>query len=473
MNMNNRVLNLPIAVPFIALFILTVTVTVSATGKDITNKEIVKAREINIFEAINIAMSSNPELMSREARIRAAEAKRGQVKSAFWPRLTLESEYMRTDAPRWIFSKIIDSREISMQSDFNDPPILDNVENGISFKYNLYRGGIDRRSLDQSEFFNKISKFQYDETLNYIVLSVIVSYYDVLAARDRVKVAEESVNTVKSQLRSTDILYENGAALKSDVLSLKVRLAEAKDLLLTSKNSYELAMVAFKTILGQSLHSSYLLSDHEWKPMPVPETPEKALAMAKENRGIVNAAAEGIKTAEAEISKALGGYLPEANMWGSYYYDDSNPKFDMDEENWVVAFRMDWTIFDGFLTKNRIAEARAGLDEAEAEMKKALLHIERDVRSAYLNLSAAKDKLAVAAVSVEQAEESLRLVKLSYEGGAANITRYLDAELDLTTARTLNIKASYDVKKAIANCFYATGYCGICVQMEAGEKDEK
>ena len=82
-------------------------------------------------------------------------------------------------------------------------------------------------------------------------------------------------------------------------------------------------------------------------------------------------------------------------------------------------------------------------------------------------MSEAKARLSVAKASVAQAEESLNLVRIQYEGGSATITRYLDAELALNTVRVRETSAVYDLRKARADIGRALGYCGLCVRKES------
>jgi Outer membrane protein len=421
-------------------------------------------RNLTVYESISIALSENPSIEASNARIIASAAKMAQAKAAFFPTLILENEYMRMDAPSLNFTKTIDSRMLSFQTDFNNPKPLNNYETGLSLRYNIYKGGKDWYGLKQAKIGNNMMKSQHKELINYLVFSVVTSYYDVLAAKEQVKVAMDSKRTVEAQLNKIKILYEGGAVLKSDLLSLEVRLAEARERLIVARNSFELTKVAFATLLGISSKPSFTLSEEVWQPAALPDNVDEAISIARENRGLIKVVRHEVDKAEATIKKARGGYLPEASILSRYYFDDEDLGYDGERKNWFIAVRVDWTLFDGFLTKNRVNESKAYLREAEADLKEAFLHVEKEVRSANLLLSEAKARLDVTSASVAQAEESLRLVKLSYDGGATDVTRYLDAELDLTTARTFHINSSYDIKKAIANCLFSMGYCGICAR---------
>ncbi len=127
---------------------------------------------------------------------------------------------------------------------------------------------------------------------------------------------------------------------------------------------------------------------------------------------------------------------------------------------------MNWDVFTGFSTDAKVKKARAVLDQMLAADRKTTQSVQLDVKTAYLRMSEARARLTVAEASVAQAEESLNLVRIQYEGGSATITRYLDAELALNTAGVRETSAFYDWKKAQADIGRALGYCGLCARKE-------
>jgi outer membrane protein TolC len=87
----------------------------------------------------------------------------------------------------------------------------------------------------------------------------------------------------------------------------------------------------------------------------------------------------------------------------------------------------------------------------------ATLAVQLDVKRAWLRRDEARARQDVAGAAVGQAEESLRLVRDQYEGGAATVTRYLEAELMATQARMRATQARYDLRKAEAELERALG----------------
>jgi outer membrane protein TolC len=158
------------------------------------------------------------------------------------------------------------------------------------------------------------------------------------------------------------------------------------------------------------------------------------------------------------LDMAGAGYLPSVDLYGKLYFDDPHLSYDWDRKNWTAAVLLNWEFFSGFITRAEQRKASATLDEMMAVDRKSVLNVKLEVKTAYLNLEAARTRLAVARQSVASAEESLKLVKLQYEGGSATITRYLEAELDRNRAKMRATTAFYDQEKALYEIGRAIGY---------------
>ena len=85
------------------------------------------------------------------------------------------------------------------------------------------------------------------------------------------------------------------------------------------------------------------------------------------------------------------------------------------------------------------------------------LDIEDDVRKAQANLSEARQRQEVAEAATAAAAEALRLVREQYEGGAATVTRYLEAEADRAQSEIHAVTARYDAQVARAFLQQAIG----------------
>ncbi len=416
---------------------------------------------LTITQVIDITVSKNPNLQQAIHRIAQAKAMKDLADAAFWPVLGVYTEYTQGDAPSAYLFKTIDQRKLPPNSNFNDPGWFENYESGISARMNLFNGGRDFLGLSMSEQAVDISDLDRQSVENDLKARVISAFYDTLAAREFVEIAEESVASVSGQLRIIQVQYAGGGALKSDVLSLEVRLAQAKESLVMSRNSFKLLMASLANLMGidpvELSQETGLLAKPGDMFINVPETYEEGLIYALSHRPELEKIRKQLIKTRMGVDAAKTGYLPRVDLMGKYYVDDPSMEYDRNRENWTAAVMFNWELFTGLSTKAGIRKADAVVRETLAADRQVTLGVKLDVKTSYLNLEAAEARYEVAASSVESAAESYRLVKEHYKGGMVTITRYLEAELDLNRSRIRSTAAYYDKIKAVAECARAIG----------------
>jgi outer membrane protein TolC len=292
---------------------------------------------------------------------------------------------------------------------------------------------------------------------NALVASVIRAYYDALAARGFIQIAEESVQTVDKQLEIMRVRLEGGGALKSDVLSLEVRKAESEEALVRRRNGYQLALTALANVMGVPPEPPPRLAENGRLEMTMPDA-AAGLDYALANRPDLRRIRERVRQSRMGVDAARAGYLPTVDLQAQYYLDDEDAAYDLDRDNWQVALVLNWNLFTGFRTRSAVREASARLSETLAMDRKTALGLRMDVKNAYLRLSEAEARLRVTRRSVAAAEESLELVRRQFTGGAVSITRFLEAELDRNRAKIRETAARYDREKALAEIGRAIGY---------------
>jgi outer membrane protein len=416
------------------------------------------AQPLGMMEAIRFALRSNPDLFMAVSRIRQSEAMIDEANAAFWPAFSLYTEYLRGDAPSAFLFKKIDQRQLPPDVNFNDPGAFQNFESGLVGRVNLFRGGRDVLRKKMAETGLEIGRLDRKTVENALIASVIQAYYAVLASRDFIKIAESSIEAVSAQLKTVRVRYDAGGALKSELLSLEVRLAQSRADLIAAQNHYELSLASLANLLGADLDTEMNISGVEWQPSELPADYEAGVRTALGLRPELLKARKQIISSRMALDQEQAAYLPQVDAQAKLYFDDENLAYDAERANWTVGVILNWDFFTGFSTKAGVKRARAVLEEMLAADRKATQSIQLDVKTAYLRKAEAQARLDVARAATVQAEEALRLVKREYEGGSANIVRYMDAELALNRARTMETSAHYDTKKAQAEIGRALGY---------------
>jgi outer membrane protein len=407
--------------------------------------------------AMKIALANNPDLQMAAARIAQAEAMAAAADAAFFPTLGLWTETMTGDAPSSYLFKSIDQRKLPSGVNFNDPGWFENNEAGARLGFNLYNGGKDRLNRQMAQTGITSSRLDRHRIENALRASVIRTFFNVLAAVDFIDIARESVRSVAEQHRIMTVRFQGGGALKSDVLSLAVRLAEAREELVRSESRLNTARTALARIMGVEIDPKIGARAPEALTLVVPADLDAGLNRALADRPEIAQARQRVIASRMAVDLAAGGYRPRVDLQSRYWFDDPNLGFNADRDNWTAALVMNWTLFSGHSTRAGVNKARHRLREMLAADNKALLDIRADVRHAYHRWKEARTRLEVARTSVQSAQESFDLVRRQYEGGSATITRYLDAELARNRSRLHAAAAFYDTEKSLANVGRAVG----------------
>ncbi|VVS92118.1 TolC family protein [Desulfoluna spongiiphila] len=406
--------------------------------------------------AVATALVNNPDLQSADETVSLARSRIEKARAAFWPTLGLYAEAMRADAPSAYLFKTIDQRLYEPGTDFNDPGILTNIEGGLEVQMPLYNGGRNHLAMASARSGLDATLARQASTRQQLTAEVIDTWYDILSSRQFILIAQESVKTVTAQLEVMTVRYKGGSALKSDLLSLRVRLAEAEEHLLASRNRLELTRAALFILLGQEPDAPDDLSQEppfgNWEPPPY----ARGLKQALERRCEIQGALALEDQAQAGTTAAQSGHRPVVNLAGRLYANDDGFDHSADRANWSIALRMDLPLFSGFSVEADTRSARARERQARTIRQKAVLTVRLDVKNAYLRYEEAVKRLQVARKAVIMGEETLSLVRKQYEGGSATITRYLEAELARNRARIRQTAAYYDKKKALAAIARAT-----------------
>jgi outer membrane protein TolC len=416
------------------------------------------AGPVSIEDAVRIALERNPDVDMAVARIRQSEAMIDEATAAFWPTVSVYGEYIQGDAPSSYLFKTIDQRLLPPDVNFNDPGWFENYEVGVRARWNLFHGGRDWLRRKMAETGLEIHQLDRQSVENALVESVIHAYFNVMAARDFVQIAKDAVGTVAEQKRVVEVRYKGGGALKSDLLSLAVRLAQARENLVRAQNNENLSLAALANLMGLNADTTIRLKDRENILVDFPENYQAGLKQALAHRPELKKVRRQVVKSQMALDAARSEYLPRLDGEFRYYLDDPDFDFETDRENWTAGVILNWDAFTGFSTKARVTQARGVLEEMLAADRKTTQSIQLEIKTVYLRLAEARARLEVAEAGVAQAEESLSLVKKEYEGGSATITRYLEAELARDRARIRARSAFYDREKAIASVARGIGY---------------
>jgi outer membrane protein TolC len=207
-------------------------------------------RSVTLPEATRIALDKNPGLAGAQQRVAAARAALRQADAAFWPQIRLSANYAASDNPVQAFMMTLNQRAFTFAGDFNDPDTTDNLNGKVLATYSLFNGGHDWAGRQAARLGADANAQLLEAARRDLVFEVTRAFHTVGKARRFVRVAETGLASMAENLNVASNRFAQGVALKSDWLDAEVRLAEAREELLRSRNALAIAEAIFRNTLG-------------------------------------------------------------------------------------------------------------------------------------------------------------------------------------------------------------------------------
>ena len=391
--------------------------------------------------ALDYALAHNPDARLAEQRMAAAQAGLEQANSAFWPRLQFQSSYTRTDNPMMVFGSILNQRAYNPSLNFNDVPDVDNLNVRGLVTVPLYAGGRNKAGHDSAKANREAAKQTSEAVRNALGFEVVRAFQTVLKTRQFIRATDAAVNSFESNLTVAKKRLDGGTLLKSDMLDIEVRLAQAREDLVRARNANTLAERALRNLLGIEA-GEFTVADAA----PMVSAPEGA---DFSRRPELAAASERERAAKAQVRGAKSGYQPRVSAFGSVDHDNGWVTGG-DGSSYNAGVMLQWDLWDGLSTRAKAREANANLESTREEQRKLRLALDFETEQARLDFKAANERLTVTEKAIEQAEESAKLTCGRFEQGLALSTQLIDSETALVAARVRRAEAESDQRIAIA-----------------------
>ena len=416
------------------------------------------AETLNFKQCTEAALSQNPDMAISRAQIEQAEAGVREAKGNRMPRLNLSLTASRTNDALNVFGTKLTQRRV-LPSDMADPTLnnpspINNFNSRIELLIPVYNGGQVESYVRQAQAFTRAAQSGDRVARQKLVKQVLMAYQGVHTARAYIKVASEGQAAAEESVRITEKLHKQGMAVKSDILSARVSLEDMRIKLIEARNTEATALDQLNLLMGRPLGTPLNVAD------PVSPTlmsgDDAALRkQAAETHPGLRALREQVDAARAAVEAARAGKSPQFNVSLRQEWNDRTLGFDSNAT--LMAGVLSWNAFDGGTLQAGVDRAEARRSELAAKLRQAESGISFQATDARRRALEAEERVAVRQLSVEQAEEARRLVKMRYENGVAPLIELLSAQAQLDKTRADLVAARYDLAVTRAELRLAVG----------------
>ncbi len=406
---------------------------------------------------INRARGFNNDLAAAAARVIQADAQVRVSGSPLLPSVsgTGDFNYTRTgSAGRGTSSfgggqRYVDSRSYRI---------------GLEASYDLDLFGRNRSLLAAAQATAVATRFDQETVALAVVTSVASTYFQVLAAQDRLAVAERNLRSSERILGAYRARLAAGTANLLDVSQQEALVAGQRTAIPAYRNTIEQNRIALGILGGlppERLDVSGGSLDALPLPLVAPGVPSELLARRPDV-----AYAEALLAAQnANISAARAAFFPDVSLTASGGLTTAALSAITGPGTLVaqLSAALTQTIFDNGLRRGQLDQAKGRYVELLAEYRRAVLQAFTDAEQALTALRYASEQEALERQAITVAQRSADIAQAQLQAGTIDIITSLNTQVtlyndldQLTQIRLSRFQALLNVYKALGGGFMVT-----------------
>jgi len=334
---------------------------------------------------------------------------------------------------------------------------------------------IARRNLNQSQA-------TFESSVNNSIQQAVFQYWNVVQARENLKVVEESLHAANATYQHDKRALELGALSPLDIYRSESQVAQRRVSEIQAEYQLKQAEDQFRPVIGADLDPFIQALDLDLVENPEPQgelysiDAKTALDEAFRKRPELEAARQQLASDETNFRLARNGLLPDLELIGSYqsngvggnqittasvivpggFGDALSQLFHFSYPTYGVTLQLNLPVH------NRAA--RAALGTASVARRNDLYQIRRqeqtvrlDVLNSVHQLEEAKLSLEAAKIARGLAQKTLESEQRKYELGAGQIFLVLEAQTELTQAEVSLVQSEVSYQLSLTAVDHATG----------------
>ena len=400
---------------------------------------------LDLGSAIGFALDHNYAILQAREAVRQQEGVVVQVSSQRIPNVNAQGQWQRNAA--------------AISQVYPASNVIWDVE--LKATQTLYAGGGVQSSVKGAKLTRDAAALDLQTAIDAALLDVRTKFYNVILAREKIRVEEENVKLYEHQLEDTKNQFEAGTVSNFEVLRARVYLANAQPNLITARNAYRISIEQLRQSLGTPGDTPFpeVVGDLNFEAASY--DPAAAIASADAQRPELKKL-EKLEYASSEsVTTARSTYYPNLQAFGAYQWDGFtyvNSNYGSVTANgWLFGLQSSWAIFDGRATAGKVRQAKSLLEQAKIAKASEELEVDVEVRQTLSSLQEAGELVNASRQTIDQAAEALRLANAKLHAGSATQLDVLTSQVALTQAKTDQLTANYNYLVALANVRKAIG----------------
>jgi len=195
--------------------------------------------EYDLDGLIDQALQNRPDLKALQYQVEASKSGIKLAESNWYPQIYLTGNYYYAKP---------NQRILPSENKFDAT-----WDVGVGISFNLWNWGATKDQTTQAEAQYEQSNDGLKTMKDAITLEVTQDFYNMVKAKEKILVAEQTVTQAEENYRVTDDKFKQGLTLNSELLDAETALLQAKTNQIQSLVDYELAVARIERSTGTGI----------------------------------------------------------------------------------------------------------------------------------------------------------------------------------------------------------------------------
>ncbi|MFI5208535.1 MAG: TolC family protein [Gemmatimonadales bacterium] len=416
-------------------------------------------RNVTLAEALELARRDQPAVVLARQNVRVADAGSRQATAAYLPSVSTTASTGTAGGSR-----------ANQFGATTTVPSFYSSSLAITASWNVFTGfqrGAQRSAANATTNQRDAALLQQVYATD---LATKQAFYATLQANELVGVQQTQLRLASEQVRLTNERLLLGATTKSDSLTALVTQGSAQLALINAQSSLQNAQATLARAIqlpGLVMATADTMLEARLTAIDTATLMHEALTSAP---AVVQADAAA-EAARATVAVYRAAYLPTANIslgntWAAGLTPDTvhgiagttSPFSGQYASGWTARFTVTYPLFNNLTRETNYITADASLQSAIATARDTRLGLQASMLQQLSALNAATSSIDVSRVSVQAAEENMRMQTARYRLGAVTIIDVLTAQANLEQAQVNLVTARYNFLVAKAQIEALVGH---------------
>jgi len=407
-------------------------------------------RHYSLEEVARVAVRENLSLSIQRIEVERANESVKEVRSALLPRITASVQQFQRRADTAAVRSGIFPEQSSTGA--------------LSFSVPLYSERL--WAAYTIEKFSALSEAELEREIELdITQAAVNAYLNVLFEKTSLEIERYNLDVTRENYRLAKNRVEVGAETAADLYRWESELANAKQVVLNAKASYEQQKYRLNQVLNRPIDEEFTTAVESLNNPSLLISDPKITDLIQNTYGFEEMArffaevglkrSPELKRLEADL--AASERLLTSNR-RAYWWPDlalTAQVTDTFDENrsigglsgeggdWQIGLELSLPLFEGGARYARTAQSRLAVEQVIDGMRDERNRIEEGIRNQLESTRASFRSIPLAEQSESAAQKNYNLINESYRQGARSITDVLDAQESLISARQASMNAVY------------------------------